>query len=959
MSSSSILYKFKASLNFETLPLPGTSARLFDIKRAIVKAKKLDKSSGGGGGLEFDLAIENATTNEVYDDENMILPRGTRIVVRRVASERGMGILSRLARMEVLGGGGGTTTAKMTTTTTRNPVQDGYYTFRNRDDDGDDDFYLDAAANDRDSHAAAVDEAKELEALKAVTDQAASLYGTSSSTSRGGARPVGAGGPAIAGAGPPRVAGIPHFPKPPPHHPHGGGGGGRGHYHRPNADPELREQEARFQQQQQQQQQLRKRATGIPRTFLSLNAPSDGAEADPNHATDGAGHASNPSNAIQPDDSAANANGDNALLLATRLQPNTQVFQSLLTRSGGRSLSATTPQERTLPYALKLTNSPLPEHLQCGLCHSVVQNAMLLPWDPEGRSCCETCIRDGLTKNGFCCPLTGVEGVSPDDLLKNVGLRRAAEVFVEEVMKQMDLIEKEVEEMKRDEDEKRERDSERKKKEKAELMAKNGERNKEGNLYEGDSGDRGVLVTRKMQSNGKNSLKKDATNTNSLDDPFGEDDEFGGDVFDVANDEDMDLNADSGTNRIGTDANDLDKRYDKKSNGSIVNDDTAPSTTAKLNTNKTEAKDVVSGRVMMMTQNPDKLIGGKGGDAIGGTPNEPSNTNDSSQQTKQSIISTDTSSDANVNANADNNSTAGSTTSSTAHRHNHNSNQNTNYTTNKNYRSNQPPKRRGPPAGYVLGPAGGGTAVPGSIMSAPPPPPPPPTAMGMPTPMGMGAGFVPGNVPPPPPPPPPPAMLSSAPARGAGAGGGGRFAHGNAAAPFQGGRGGGRHVNNYNNNNNNTANNNNNNSSSTGSNVMMHSDPHGYGGGFGRGGGRHGRSGGGGNFNPQHHQQQQLQQHQHHGHQWGGDNRKRPRGVMEGGAPGGGPMIQESNHHQGWNGGSSGGGQHAPFPGGRGGRFNGRGGGAFHQGGGGLGRGGRGGFRGGRGGRGFHGRGRF
>ena len=28
---------------------------------------------------------------------------------------------------------------------------------------------------------------------------------------------------------------------------------------------------------------------------------------------------------------------------------------------------------------------------------------------------CEVCMRDGLTKSGFVCPLTGQEGVSPDD----------------------------------------------------------------------------------------------------------------------------------------------------------------------------------------------------------------------------------------------------------------------------------------------------------------------------------------------------------------------------------------------------------------------------------------------------------------------------------------------------------------------------------------------------------------
>ena len=69
--ASTILYKFRSGTSFEPLPLPGTSARLFDIKKAIVNAKKLNSSSSNTS-LEFDLSIQNATTNEVYDDESMI-----------------------------------------------------------------------------------------------------------------------------------------------------------------------------------------------------------------------------------------------------------------------------------------------------------------------------------------------------------------------------------------------------------------------------------------------------------------------------------------------------------------------------------------------------------------------------------------------------------------------------------------------------------------------------------------------------------------------------------------------------------------------------------------------------------------------------------------------------------------------------------------------------------------------
>ena len=88
---ASIQYRFRSASTFETLPLPGTTARVFDVKRAIVRAKRLDaggsQSSGGGAaGLEFDLSLRNAHTHEEYTDEAMLLPRGTRLIVQRTRS---------------------------------------------------------------------------------------------------------------------------------------------------------------------------------------------------------------------------------------------------------------------------------------------------------------------------------------------------------------------------------------------------------------------------------------------------------------------------------------------------------------------------------------------------------------------------------------------------------------------------------------------------------------------------------------------------------------------------------------------------------------------------------------------------------------------------------------------------------------------------------------------------------
>jgi hypothetical protein len=165
--------------------------------------------------------------------------------------------------------------------------------------------------------------------------------------------------------------------------------------------------------------QPKKRATGIPRTFLTLGAGNP----PPTGAGDGGGG----------EDNGGEENNQPQGNLAAQLQPSAQAFQALVRTGGGQSLSSSTGR-RDLD-ALKLTATSVPDHLQCGICHTIVKSVMLVPWDTaEGRSTCESCIRDGQTKNGFTCPLTGTEGVSPDDLFPNVGLRKAADAFVRDVM---------------------------------------------------------------------------------------------------------------------------------------------------------------------------------------------------------------------------------------------------------------------------------------------------------------------------------------------------------------------------------------------------------------------------------------------------------------------------------------------------------------------------------------------
>lgn len=55
---SNIFYKFKSARDYDTLAFDGTGISVFDLKKEIITAKKLGK------GMDFDLAIYHAQTNE-------------------------------------------------------------------------------------------------------------------------------------------------------------------------------------------------------------------------------------------------------------------------------------------------------------------------------------------------------------------------------------------------------------------------------------------------------------------------------------------------------------------------------------------------------------------------------------------------------------------------------------------------------------------------------------------------------------------------------------------------------------------------------------------------------------------------------------------------------------------------------------------------------------------------------
>ena len=320
----SILYKFRSGTTYEALPLPGSAARLFDVKKAIVVAKKLD-----AGSMEFDLSVRNASTNEEYVDESMILPRGTRLIVQRLPAAKGQGFLARMARNQY-GGAHGNANGS-------GPAPSGFYTIDSTVRDEEDEEFVMHGNNEEEDDENEDD--KELAALKAVTETA------TAATTTGGIRPGAshfgrsAGGPAGQGPPPPRQQ----------HHHQAGGDQGHQHHRpgqapnnkrqRPDADPELREQDKK--------DQPKKRATGIPRTFLSLSAPST--TTDKQDGEDGEGNT------------------------APMIQPNTIGFEELKSRGGGQSENAS-GTKKDLDYALKITDTTIPSYLKCGIC----QGGMLL-----------------------------------------------------------------------------------------------------------------------------------------------------------------------------------------------------------------------------------------------------------------------------------------------------------------------------------------------------------------------------------------------------------------------------------------------------------------------------------------------------------------------------------------------------------------------------------------------------
>lgn len=74
----SVHYKFKSSLDFDTVTFDGLHISVADLKKSILQLKKIGKAA------DFDLQITNAQTKEVYTADDILIPKNTSVIISRV-----------------------------------------------------------------------------------------------------------------------------------------------------------------------------------------------------------------------------------------------------------------------------------------------------------------------------------------------------------------------------------------------------------------------------------------------------------------------------------------------------------------------------------------------------------------------------------------------------------------------------------------------------------------------------------------------------------------------------------------------------------------------------------------------------------------------------------------------------------------------------------------------------------
>ncbi|WFD31724.1 Protein mpe1 [Malassezia sp. CBS 17886] len=78
MATSAVYYKFRSQREPQRLTFDGTGISVWDLKREIILSNKMGK------GVDFDLAVYDADTDEEYRDDNYSIPRSSHVIVRRL-----------------------------------------------------------------------------------------------------------------------------------------------------------------------------------------------------------------------------------------------------------------------------------------------------------------------------------------------------------------------------------------------------------------------------------------------------------------------------------------------------------------------------------------------------------------------------------------------------------------------------------------------------------------------------------------------------------------------------------------------------------------------------------------------------------------------------------------------------------------------------------------------------------
>ncbi|KAK2983005.1 hypothetical protein RJ640_012880 [Escallonia rubra] len=83
-----VYYKFKSAKDYDSIAMDGHFISVGTLKEKIFESKHL------GRGTDFDLVVTNAQTNEEYLDEEMVIPKNTSVLIRRVPGRPRMTIVT-------------------------------------------------------------------------------------------------------------------------------------------------------------------------------------------------------------------------------------------------------------------------------------------------------------------------------------------------------------------------------------------------------------------------------------------------------------------------------------------------------------------------------------------------------------------------------------------------------------------------------------------------------------------------------------------------------------------------------------------------------------------------------------------------------------------------------------------------------------------------------------------------